>query len=241
VIEIESGNPNFHVKDGFLIATKENCIVHYFGSLDVVTIPANVKAIGESAFHSCGSVERFDFEDSGDGCELELIGEDAFVFCESLESINVPPSVIELGPSCFDTCRSLRTVTFAGDCKLELIRQSAFLSCSSIESFVVPSSVRFIGQDCFHGCDALRNFVLASPSHLEVLLDLPPDWRGFQDIPDSVEILGFSQGYEKPREYTLNFGNESKLRRIVAFKHECVGHAFLRVSSGSVKTFRSDQ
>jgi hypothetical protein len=239
-VEIEPGNPNFHMEGDFLIATQENCIVTCFGSRSAVTIPAHVKAIGQAAFYAHEFVERVDFEDSGDGCKLEVIRDGAFMFCDDLESMDLPSSVVALGESCFQGCGSLRTFTFAGDSKLERIYDWAFKDCWSLESFIVPSSVRFIGKGCFRACDSIRNFELGFPSHVKELLDLPREWPGLKDIPDSVEVLGFAQGYENRCEYTLSFGNESKLRKIYTLKSRHAGRAFLRVSSRSLKIFRSD-
>jgi hypothetical protein len=70
-------------------------------------------------------------------------------------------------------------------------------------------------------------------------MDLPPEWRGLNDIPDSVELLRFYQGDKKPCEYALSFGNESKLVKIFAVKEHHSGHAFLRVSNRALKIFRS--
>jgi hypothetical protein len=57
------------------------------------------------------------------------------------------------------------------------------------------------------------------------LLSLPPFLCGFQDIPDSVEILGFSVARWTPIDVSdcaaarcaLSFGRESRLTRIAKY------------------------
>ena len=71
------------------------------------------------------------FEYTGDGCSvpkdvtsvrfnkgLQKIGEEAFYWCISLESITLPSTLTEIGAGAFGGCRNLRAVIFiAMDCK----------------------------------------------------------------------------------------------------------------------------
>ena len=65
----------------------------------------------------------------------EVICDEAFVECESLQSVVIPSSVTTLGDSAFFWCGALRSVTIPdsvtniGDC--------AFLGCSSLQSIFI--------------------------------------------------------------------------------------------------------
>jgi hypothetical protein len=83
------------------------------------------------------------------------------------------------------------------------------------------------------------------PCRLRELLDLPPCWGDFREIPDSVEVLGFTGYLGDSYGYTLDFGRESRLVRVTAAKDPRLfakgNHGpFLRVTSRSLKIFRSD-
>lgn len=72
-----------------------------------VTIPANVKTIGESAFYGCSGLTTVTF---AKGSALTSIGNYAFKDCTSLSAITVPASVTSIGTSAFDGCVNLQTV-----------------------------------------------------------------------------------------------------------------------------------
>jgi hypothetical protein len=59
------------------------------------------------------------------GSRLEQIAEEAFEG-SGLKSIQIPSSVIVLGPSCFSGCPSLGSVTFEIETRLERIDESMF-------------------------------------------------------------------------------------------------------------------
>jgi hypothetical protein len=239
-VTVDPENPHFHVRGNLLIATNERSIIYCFESNPVVTIPADIQTLEPMSFSFARSIRAVEFEHSGAESQLEFVQEGAFQNCISLESINLPSSVAFLGSQCFLGCHKLATVTFPTDSKLERIEDCAFWGCSSLKSLVVPSSLQFLGDCCFAGCDELLDFRFAWPSHLKELWDLPPRWSGLKDIPDSVEILEFLQCAKFRCEYTLNFGKESKLRKIKAHRGWSTGRAFLGVSSGCLKAIRSD-
>lgn len=57
-----------------------------------ITIPSNIKVIGEDAFEGCYSLEEVVIEEG-----IEVIAEGAFESCTSLKSIVLPASVTEIG------------------------------------------------------------------------------------------------------------------------------------------------
>jgi hypothetical protein len=136
-------------------------------------------------------------------------------------------------------------VTFLADSKLTRIEASAFFSCSSLTSFVVPSSVVFIGERSFSDCDRLSDLQFASPSHVRKLFSLPLFPGGLTDVPDSVETLAFLDPYQVFSKHALAFGPESRLKAIdfhpyIYVYRERSHGLFLRLSSGTLKTFRSN-
>ncbi len=88
------------------------------------------------------------------------IGDGAFSYCDSLESINIPEGVTYIGDWAFD-------------------------GCSSLESITIPMSVTSIGDGAFSYCDNLIEIKAQEGSYAykyllnseySHLLDYVPSW-----------------------------------------------------------------
>jgi hypothetical protein len=60
----------------------------------------------------------------------------------------IPSSVVILGKSSFDQCKSLESVTFESGSRLERIEESAF-HVSGLKSIEIPGSISFIDDFAF--------------------------------------------------------------------------------------------
>jgi len=89
---------------------------------------------------------------------LREIGESAFRWCSSLQSISIPSSVNKIGTGAFRNCSSLRRVVLSDG--LEKIGTYAFAHCNALQSITIPSTVDDIGQSVFRFCTNLREVVL---------------------------------------------------------------------------------
>ena len=69
-----------------------------------LTIPASVREIGQGAFKNCEKLEKVVFSDQPN---LEIIGDQAFANCLSLNSITIPKSVNRIGSGVFFQCKKL--------------------------------------------------------------------------------------------------------------------------------------
>lgn len=110
------------------------------------------------------------FEYTGDGCSvpkdvisvrfnegLQKIGEGAFRYCESLESITLPSTVTEIGNDAFEYCTNLKDVTLNDG--LQKIGNWAF-NGTSLQSIKLPSTLVGIGNSAFGSCYNLREVEL---------------------------------------------------------------------------------
>jgi hypothetical protein len=61
--EIESGNPHFESKDGYVIDSNDHSILAYCGTASEVIIPAEIAKIGPSAFIWCSQIRTVSFCD----------------------------------------------------------------------------------------------------------------------------------------------------------------------------------
>ena len=77
-----------------------------------------------------------------------------FAGCASLETVQLPRTLRELGVSAFAGCTALRRVFLPAG--IARIRKSCFDGCVQLEEFEIPVSVTSIGEWAFRGCTALQ-------------------------------------------------------------------------------------
>jgi hypothetical protein len=99
------------------------------------------------AFSYCHALSEMEFG------KLEIIGNVAFLGCNSLKSINMP-SIGMLRPGAFNSCKKLTGAAFGG--KLERIEQNVFYGCTALRRIVIPLKDNLtIHNDAFDGCHNL--------------------------------------------------------------------------------------
>ena len=82
--------------------------------LTAITLPANVREIGDRAFGFCTSLKSVAFAGPG----LVSVGECCFSNCLSLVSVSFPSTLAYLAHDAFVLCDSLSSVTFTGNAPL---------------------------------------------------------------------------------------------------------------------------
>jgi hypothetical protein len=207
--------------------------------LESIVLPPSLRVIGRNCFQECDLLSSVSFVGTS---QLKTIKGNAFEYCPALQSITLPASLEKLEDEAFMECSALVSVILPPNSHLLWMGERVFLRCGMLKTFVVPASVEHLGQGCFRRCFAMSNFILATPSHLRELLGLPPVWRGLHDIPDSVEIRGFSAVRKGVScASVLLFGHHSRLNHIVAESDSAYGFArsFVHVTSRSLKVIRA--
>ena len=95
---------------------------------------------------------------SPDGDTVTSIGDNAFDYCQSLTSIDIPSSVISIGNEAFHACKSLTSVVIGNGATS--IGRHAFAWCDSLISIVIGNGVTSIGEYAFYGCESLTSIVI---------------------------------------------------------------------------------
>ncbi|MBQ7521719.1 MAG: leucine-rich repeat domain-containing protein [Clostridia bacterium] len=131
----------------------------YIGFSKEITIPKQVRCIGEHAFMDNHSVERIYVPD---GVRIE---EYAFQGCKALKEIRLPNDCHELCYGTFMDCHALEEVHLPN--VLKILGGSVFTSCKSLKSIALPPTLKKIGQYAFQSCTKLENISL--PDNLKVI------------------------------------------------------------------------
>ena len=100
--------------------------------LKAITLPGNLKSVGESAFDDC----------------------------YSLETLNLPSGITSIGNNAFAGCLSLTSVTLPSE--LISIGDRALWCCRRLTSLDLPSSLTTVGEEAFAGCSQLTSLTLHS-------------------------------------------------------------------------------
>jgi hypothetical protein len=120
---------------------------HGFPSTIQVTVPDGVTNIGNFAFYYCASLNSITL-----GSGLLNIGDCAFYFCSALREIAIPNGVTNIGANAFSECLDLTSVTLPNS--LINIGAGAFDSgtCTRLASITIPKSVTSLGEFVFGDC-----------------------------------------------------------------------------------------
>jgi len=165
-----------YVEDGVIT----NCIPNEVPA--ELTIPGNVKTIGEEVFRSCNNLEKVivssgvvTVEDMAFFCcnnlknvvlsdSVTTVGVSAFAMCGKLESVILSQSLTEISGALFDQCGNLTSITIPGG--VTTIGNSAFYNCNKMTSLAIPAGVKNIGDGAFSTCTSLTTVTFDKNSQL---------------------------------------------------------------------------
>ena len=106
-----------------------------------------------------GSFDRLFVPETLGGYTVEVIGEGAFLGCESLEYIEIPTCVKKIEAEAFMGCSALASFVANG---LEYIGDRAFTLCIKIIVIIICDSVTEIGEGAFSGCSGATSITIGS-------------------------------------------------------------------------------
>ena len=106
-----------------------------------------------------GNPERVEVKDG-----VKAVCEYSFFGLDRLREVILPASVVDLGASAFEYCRSLSEIIMPG---VEYIGEECFSSCASLKEIVLPETLERICASAFAWCKALE--AVNIPSCLTVI------------------------------------------------------------------------
>lgn len=113
-------------------------------------------SIGDEAFNYCTSLESLTF---AEGSHLENIGEGAFYLTGIKGELTIPASLKSVGNQAFNGCSGLTTLTFAEDSQLETIGERAFDGAGISGELTLVASLKNIGLLAFAGCPLTKVYM----------------------------------------------------------------------------------
>jgi hypothetical protein len=152
--------------------------VHFNGS--VISIPDGI-------FAGCRNLKEVTFYL---GSRVERLG--ARCFAEtSIEQIQVPDCVTQIGPEAFLGCKHLTVLTFGRNSRLNEIHDRAFVG-TGVNAVIFPDKLRAIGVDAFSGCRNLTSVTFGLDSKLDIISERAFAGTGITAIfiPNSVKTVG---------------------------------------------------
>ena len=163
-------------------------------SLTVYTVREGTRVICDEAFYYCTSLKTLNLP-----AGLTSIGDAAFRLCTSLAALTLPVGLTSIGISAFSWCSSLETLNLPDG--LTSIGNNAFSECRSLETLNLPAGLTSIGANPFRGCDKLK--LSNHSSHFKIQNNLLLSSDGSQlisymgkgsyvTIPDCVRSIGDS-------------------------------------------------
>ena len=151
-IYITTNSDSLHYELDLL--SKEAKLMYYRGNSSVVSVPSEVTFEGKK--YAVRKVACDCFQDNPNLVRVELpegltdLGEFYSVdgpvtplfFGFSLESIDIPKSVVNIGDGCFFGCKNLQAINIPKDSHLEVVGSACFGRCNKLESISFPKSLK---------------------------------------------------------------------------------------------------
>lgn len=127
----------------------------------VLIIPAGTTKIPMYCFQYRNDFKRVEFAEP---CRLHVIDQNAFAWCENLEEVVLPESVVDIKRLAFAYCFSLRSVKMGK--RITHIGSNVFSFCKSLEQIEFPSSITELESYVCSECVSLKHAVLPGNGHL---------------------------------------------------------------------------
>lgn len=109
-----------------------------------VTIPYDVKTIGEGAFKDCSNLSYIWWS-----CDVAELKPYTFKGCSSLTA-RVPYSVKTIGKEAYADCTSMTSIDFSNN--VTSIGEGAFKGCTGASRITIPKNITKIEADAFKDC-----------------------------------------------------------------------------------------
>lgn len=167
-----------------------------------ITLPDTLKEIGDQAFGYCTSLQTIEIP----ACTRILDG--VFLGCTSLQEVTFPEGVIALGDNLFTNCNALQKVTvLSGN-----VAQNTFAGCTNLKEIIIGENIASVAQGAFEACTSLQYLTLPRVDENELFTEY---YFGLTSVKYILEGTGSNDLYpDKVKGYTVNSGGTSYILQI---------------------------
>ncbi|CAJ1960276.1 unnamed protein product [Cylindrotheca closterium] len=142
-----------------------------------VTFEHGIKTIGDYAFMYCESLREVSIPPT-----VWIIEAGAFYECGSLVNVELHEGLIEIACEAFACCKSLSHVSIPST--VQTIDDEAFRDCASLCVVSIPSSTETVGERAFAGCESLLAVEFSKEPSLKTLYS-----SCFDECPALVNVF----------------------------------------------------
>lgn len=121
--------------------------------LTTIAISDNTEIIRDQAFANCSSLESVEF-----GKKLSEIEKNAFSGDEKLKELKLPENLKIIGDSAFSSCSGIKEVNLPAS--LEEIGPHVFKNCKGFSTIFIPAGVKTISNGVFAGATSLTEIIV---------------------------------------------------------------------------------
>lgn len=139
------------------ISAIENGAFRDCGRLEGISLTNRLKGFNDNVFSGCYSLKSIDLSQ----CDIELLPVRTFFECTSLNDVNLPEGIKEIGDKAFYSCINLETLKIP--VKLVKIGIHAFGGCKRLNRLNFPKALKSIGAYAFENCEELSDLTFDTP------------------------------------------------------------------------------
>lgn len=161
-VNVAAGGSNYASEDGILMnAAKTKILYAPAGRSGSYSVPAGIQSVEDGAFLKT-SIEEVELP-----AWVTEVGECAFYNCDKLVSVKFTSNggrAITIGKYAFRQCTALAELTFDEGINVQTIQRGAFLDCSALKEVTLPSALTLIDDYAFRNCSSLTKLNIVDAS-----------------------------------------------------------------------------
>ena len=184
-IDVDQQNAAYASPSGILMNKAQDTLLFCpRGKAGDIVLPEGLKHIGHNAFGYCDSIVSVQMPNT-----VESLANLAFQRCKGLKNVTLSENLLRIDTSCFSNCHAIAEMELPG--KLRFIAPSAFEYLKALPEVILPNSLESLGSSAFQGCQSVLSFHF--PDSLEEIpLNLLSGCSSLQDVrlPKNLKKVG---------------------------------------------------
>lgn len=136
----------------YTIAISSNDSIYISGDSYYSTILSSIEATNNDNAPYRNSLTKVELGNN------VILGNRAFYYCSSLETVTLPNSITNLGTYCFAYCESIKNIVFPNN--MRNVSQGCFYNCTALKKAIFSDSITEIKTQAFYYCYALEDITL---------------------------------------------------------------------------------